>query len=499
MDVISDKGFTLGDFRVFLARAVRALTGSEETINSLNRFPVADFDTGTNLLATSRLLLALMPEEDTVPFSALGERIDVSGEFLGLSGQLVANFVKGFLETAGDRSDLSDGVVRNAVAAGLERASRSYLEPAGDTAVDLLKMVRDDPSLLDDGQGLIKVWEKAARGRTGRDAGALGLRVIAGAVAEGPVSTREKEWVAGSLAILLDGLEPKALDPVVRHRPGRSFQVVTDSAADLDLEVMEEHGLSMIPLRVIHRGKVYGDGVNLDEEHFYRILREDRITPTTSMAPKEAYLKAYRILHEAGEDVLSIHLSGVLSGTFENALQAASLAGDGRVEVVDSKSISLGLGYLAVEAARMADEGIQLEEAAARLRVLSDAGRLFFTVRTLRHMRLGGRMGQGAYLLARLLRIRPLLTLDDGKIVSCGKVIGWERLKRSVMDRIARELGGRTPAMMAVATAADPALRESLAVEVRERFSPRVFLTGPVGALIGIHTGPGAWGVFFVP
>jgi fatty acid-binding protein DegV len=97
------------------------------------------------------------------------------------------------------------------------------------------------------------------------------------------------------------------------------------------------------------------------------------------------------------------------------------------------------------------------------------------------------------------LRIRPLLTLDDGKIVSYGKVIGWERLRRAVMEMIARELEGRTPAMMGVATAADPALRESLAGEVRERFSPRDFLSGPVGALIGIHAGPGAWGVFYLP
>jgi DegV family protein with EDD domain len=489
---------TIDDFKIYLARAVRALAEREENINRLNRFPVADFDTGTNLLATARLLLALCPGEGPVPFSRFQERVARSGEFLGLSGQMIANFIGGFFDAAGGKDCLGPEEVRSAVMAGVERASRSYIEPAPGRAIDLLLWAAADRSRLTDAGSLSGAWEELAQGAVADDAGALGIRVIAGALAEGPSTEEEKKQIENSLEGLLDGVEPAALDPVIHHLPGRSFQVVTDSSADLSPEEMEKLGISMIPLRIVHRGRVYGDGVNLDSDRLYRILEEDPQSPTTSLAPKEVYLKAYRSILKRGDPILSIHLSSDLSGNFENALQAVSQLSEASVEVVDSQSISLGLGYMALEAARMADRGLPLSEAAGRLRSMAVRSRLFFTVRTLRYLRLGGRVGRGAYILARTLGIRPVLGLDGGRIVSRGKALGRGGVRRRILARVARDLRGRSPSMMAVATAADPSLGESLAREVKERFSPEMLLTGPVGALIGVHSGPGAWGIFYI-
>ena len=488
---------TTEDFKVYLARVVRALAEREEEVNRLNLFPVADYDTGTNLLATARLLLALEPGEGQVPFSRYHQSISRSGEFLGLSGQMIANFIDGFFETAGGKDRLGLEEVRSAVLAGIQRASRSYIEPVPGKAVDLLSWVAADPSSLADAESLAGTGEELARGAIAGDAGALGIRIIAGVLAEGPSTEEEKRWVESSLEGLLDGVEPAAMDPVMHPLPGRSFQVVTDSSADLSPEEMEKLGISMIPLRIIHRGRVFGDGVNLDSDRLYEILEEDPLSPTTSLAPKEVYLKAYRRILERGDPILSIHLSSDLSGNFENALMATSCLKQARVKVVDSHSISLGLGYMALEAARMADDGLSLAEAAGRLRRMAARSRLFFTVRTLRYMRLGGRLGRGAYLLARTLGIRPVFCLDRGRIVSCGKAVGRRGVRRSILARVTRELEGRSPSMMAVA-AADPSMTESLAREVNERFRPRRVLTGPVGALIGVHTGPGAWGVFYM-
>ena len=265
-----------------------------------------------------------------------------------------------------------------------------------------------------------------------------------------------------------------------------SVAVLTDSAADLPPVVAAEHGISVVPLIVSFAAGSFRDGLDLPPEGFWE--RATTEVPTTASPSPETIGAAIDEAAADGADgVVAVHVSSTLSRTVESARMAAMKAAL-PVEVVDSRSVSLGQGLVAVAAAEAAAVGGSFQEVA---RAAAAAARLVDVVaflETVEFLKRGGRVGRARAALSDLLRIRPVLTLEDGEPT----LVARARTRGRAIDEVLTRVGGAARAAGVLHAGAPEST--AVAEEVAERcgVAPLVSL---VGAVTGTHLGPGALGV----
>lgn len=273
--------------------------------------------------------------------------------------------------------------------------------------------------------------------------------------------------------------------------------VVTDSTAYLPEVEAARLGITVIPLQVIVGDKVFDDGTEIDFAHLRAALTQGK-TMTSRPAP-ERFIAAYRALAEKGATaVVSVHVSGEMSGTVDSARLGARDAPI-PVEVIDSRSIAMGMGFAVLTAAEEAARGASVDEVAAAARHRIETTRSFFYVDTLEYLRRGGRIGAAASLLGSALMIKPLLHIKDGGIVPLEKVRTASRALARLED-LAVEAAGTGRVDIAVQHLAARPNADALA----ERLTRRVPALGrmeivEVGAAIAVHVGPGMLGVTVSP
>lgn len=273
--------------------------------------------------------------------------------------------------------------------------------------------------------------------------------------------------------------------------------IVTDSTAYLPEGFAQRHSITVVPLHVAVDGDGRLDGVDFGPSELALALGEHRRVTTSRPTPGEL-ADVYRSLLASGTDaIVSVHLSRDLSGTWEAARLAAEEVDPARVRVVDSRSTGMGLGFavLAACAAVSRDESLEgVFDAAAGVRT-----RMFFCVETLDFLRRGGRIGTAAALVGTALAVKPLLHMDDGRIVPLEKVRTMGRAVGRLVD-LAVSAAGPGPVGLAVHHLAAPDRAAELATRLDERLSGSAgCVISEVGAVIGAHTGPGVLGVVVLP
>lgn len=269
-------------------------------------------------------------------------------------------------------------------------------------------------------------------------------------------------------------------------------RIVTDSVSDLPAEFQEALDIAVVPAMVIIDGVSYRDRVELSSAEFYRRLVESETLPTTSQPPVGDFETVYQGLARETDEIISIHIPAAFSGTVRAAQAAAKTVEGARVTVVDSGQISMALGWLVVKAARAAREGRSRDEILALVQDTIPRLRLVAVLDTLEYLRRGGRIGRAAAMMGTMLRVKPLLLVQNGELVPLENV----RTLRRALQRLLEIVEGWAPLEeAAVIHAAAPELAE----EVRQRlgaFHPvkriPVVEAGPV---LGAHAGPGAVGV----
>ncbi len=274
--------------------------------------------------------------------------------------------------------------------------------------------------------------------------------------------------------------------------------VVTDSTAYLPDRLVVEQGLVVVPLQVVIDGRSLAEGVEVGSREVAEALAARQPVTTSRPAPA-AFAQTYR---EAGTArVVSVHLSGDLSGTVGAAQVAArEVAVDGiAVDVVDSRSLGLGLGFAALAAARSARAGADLNEVAMAAARCAYATALWLYVDTLEHLRRGGRIGPAAAMLGSALAVKPLLHLVDGRLEPLERVRTAARALSRLEEIVVAEAGPRRVDVgVQHLAAADRA--EELAERLRRRLPGlRDLHVGEVGAVVGAHVGPGMIGVVVAP
>lgn len=267
--------------------------------------------------------------------------------------------------------------------------------------------------------------------------------------------------------------------------------LVTDSTAYLSKEETAEHGITVIPLTVNFEDGFIYDGIVDTEEFFARVDRSEKL-PFTSQPAIGQFVEVYRSLVEAGKEVVSIHISSRLSGTFESARGAAAMVDPGKITVVDSTTTSAPMALLVLAASRWAREGLGRSEIAAKLEKAKPEVRTFFIPDTLEYLKKGGRIGGAQALLGSLLQIKPILYFAEGKIEVFKKV----RTRRRAINRMLQEIPLESK-YLKVAVVHCAALEDAFGIkEMILEMAPHARVEiREFGPVLSTHGGPGLVGM----
>lgn len=275
--------------------------------------------------------------------------------------------------------------------------------------------------------------------------------------------------------------------------------VVTDSTACIPDKALNGLDIPVIPLWLIWEDERYRDGVDITPEAFYRRLQERDTVPTTSQPSVGEFVDFYRRVAEEKETdtIVGAFISSKISGTVASAEAAAAQVPELNVTVIDSLSTSMGLGFLALKAARAAEEGGSVDEVVAAADGVRQRLTVLFTVDTLEYLHKGGRIGGAKRFLGTVLNIKPLLHLNEGCVEPMCQIRTKQRALMEMLDRAEERLNGRAMAEVAVIDVDCRQESEMVAQQVQERFGVPAVYRAPVSPVIGTHAGPGTVGIGF--
>ncbi|MET3210546.1 UNVERIFIED_CONTAM: DegV family protein with EDD domain [Paenibacillus sp. PvR008] len=279
--------------------------------------------------------------------------------------------------------------------------------------------------------------------------------------------------------------------------------IVTDSTADIPQELVDRLGIVIVPLTVMFGNTTYLDGIEMSAAQFYsELVRADEL-PTTSQPSPARFLETYTTLLEQHPEsqIVSIHLSSGVSGTYQSALLGKSMLGkhEDRITVLDSKSASYGYGMLVVYAAELAASGHSPVDIVQALEHRQERLCLYFLVDTLEYLQKGGRIGKAAAMIGTLLNIKPILSMDkEGIIYSADKARGHKKATARIIELLERDLKGQK-INIAVGHTADRSAAEAFEAQLAEHFELGDRIYTEVGAVIGTHVGPGTIAIFAWP
>jgi len=277
----------------------------------------------------------------------------------------------------------------------------------------------------------------------------------------------------------------------------RNVAVATDSVANIPQELVEEYDIKVIPQRLNWEGITYQDGVDITTSEFYARLATAKEIPTTSQPSAWEFKEFFEEIAEEYDNILCITISDHLSGTLDSAQGAQKMLSEIPIEVVDSRSASMGQGFITLAAARATTEGKGLAEAAEIARQLIPLTHAVFVVDTLEFLHRGGRIGGARRLVGSVLSIKPLLHLVDGKIEPLASVRTKRKALQRALEIIEADIIGRGPLHAAVIYASNSGEAEQFRDEVQERLQPAELYMTELTPVIGTHTGPGLVGLAY--
>ncbi|WP_368503256.1 DegV family protein [Alkalihalophilus sp. As8PL] len=272
--------------------------------------------------------------------------------------------------------------------------------------------------------------------------------------------------------------------------------IVTDSTAYLAPDVRDELSIEMIPLNVVIGEDSYQEEVDLTTSEFYKLLKETEKLPTTSQPAIGHFVETFENLKTQGyEEIVTIHLSSKISGTYQSAMSAASMVEGIRVEGFDSEISCAPQGFYALEAGKLAKEGADATAILARLNEIKTSQKAYFMVDSLQHLHRGGRMNAAQLVVGNLLKIKPILHFVEGSIVPFEKV----RTEKKAVARICQLLeedvttGGTYEVTVIHANRLQSA--ETIANDIQSKFDNVNVGISHFGPVIGTHLGEGSLGV----
>jgi DegV family protein with EDD domain len=267
------------------------------------------------------------------------------------------------------------------------------------------------------------------------------------------------------------------------------IKVVTDSTADLPDAIVKELNIEVIPVYILWETQSFRDGIDMKTDEFYQRLTTSDVLPTTSQPTIADFQATYKNLEEQCKGIVSIHISSKISGTYDTAIQAKNALNLSLpIEVIDSQFNSMGLGLIAIGAARAAKAGKELKEVVAETNQAIKQMRMLGVFDTLKYIIAGGRINKSVGSIISILNIKPMLTFRNGEVARSGAA----RTYSKAMERLVEFVKNNQPVQdLAIVHSAAFDAAEKLKRDLGEHFPENNILMNQLGAALGVHGGPG--------
>lgn len=269
-----------------------------------------------------------------------------------------------------------------------------------------------------------------------------------------------------------------------------TVKIITDSLSDIPSDVAEELGITIVPLIVIFGHESYLDRVTITTDEFYHRLTHDSVWPTTTQPTPATFAAIYDKIAEETDEILVVTISTKISGTYESALSAKNLAEKKcRIEVIDSRTVGMGLGLIVIAAAKLAQTGVQLDEISGWVRRAMPRSHFIVYLDTLKYLAKGGRIGKAKEILGSLLSIKQILTIKDGEMAPLTRF----RSRGAAVDYLYKFTAGfANIEELAVEHTTLPDEADKLAARFADIFPGERIYRSTVSPVLGTHAGPGA-------
>jgi DegV family protein with EDD domain len=273
-------------------------------------------------------------------------------------------------------------------------------------------------------------------------------------------------------------------------------RVVTDSTADLPKEIVEEYGIEIVPLTVRLGNTMFRDYYDVSPPQFFQMLKETDDFPRTSQPSVDEFVRTYTKLGNK-DDIVSIHISMDMSATAQSASVALQQLPDWKVKIIDSRTVSIGLGLIALEAAKAAKDGADIKEVLNLVDDLKSGTKVFFSVDSLDFLQKGGRIGRAQGFLGTMLKIKPLLAVADGFVSPVERVRGSNRLISRMVELIKEEADKYTSMKATFIYGETQEHCNNLISQLNSAVQFENLYKNYVGSVITSHAGPTAFGIGF--
>jgi len=274
--------------------------------------------------------------------------------------------------------------------------------------------------------------------------------------------------------------------------------IITDSTAYIPKDLLANLNITVAPQVLIWGNETLRDGVDIQPEVFYNRLQKSTVMPTTSQVTIGSFKDMFNNLLDEGKQVLALLISAKLSGTIDSAIQARDMLPGAAIEIVDSNTTAMALGFQVLTVARAAARGANLAECKALAEKATEQVGVVFAVDTLEFLHRGGRIGGGTRFLGTVLNMKPILEVTGGRVEGIERVRTRSKSLNRVIEIIEERIGGRKPVRLATLHANSPEDARTLLDMANNRLNAVESIISEVSPVVGTHTGPGTVGLAFM-
>ena len=273
-------------------------------------------------------------------------------------------------------------------------------------------------------------------------------------------------------------------------------KIVTDSTVDMTPEEFEHYGITMVPLSIYIDGETFLDKVEIEQEEFLRRMNQSKELPKSSQPAVGTFLEVYNELGKDGSEIISIHMTGGMSGTVRSAETAAGMA-DAKVTVFDSQYISKAMSFQVIEAAKMANEGKSAEEIMKRLETIRNQTRLIIVIETMDNLVKGGRIGKVSAFIGSILHIKPIAILDQGVLNPVSKARSQSQVVKFITKKFKEDTQGKQIKGVGFVHANGFEMADKARHAITEISGVQDIKLEATTAVVSTHTGEGAMAIMY--
>ncbi|SOB91626.1 DegV family protein with EDD domain [Ureibacillus xyleni] len=278
------------------------------------------------------------------------------------------------------------------------------------------------------------------------------------------------------------------------------MKIFADSGSDLPKEFFEQNNVELFPLRVDINDTDYNDIVEIEPKTVYDAMRQGAVPKTSQVSP-ELFLQKFEELAQSKEEGLYIAFSSNLSGTYNTAVMIAAQVREQypefKLKIIDSKCASLGCGLVVKEAVKLRDEGVTYTDLIEKINHFTQHMTHLFTVENLDYLAAGGRLSKSSAFIGGLLSIKPILHVEDGKLIPLEKIRGRKKAINRIIEIMHERGGDFSNKVVGISHGDDLTFANEVKALIQDKLQPKSFEMTLIGAVIGAHVGPGTIAIFF--